>query len=121
MAVVRCGRLSIGAETRLSQAGRAALVKAVWNGQPRRNFHFKDFNAQMKAAFDEFALLNEHVANHVQVETYLDAIVDPKVSVAKATAVAHATMQDSFEEASHYGDHGPSRFWDRETRVSCRC
>jgi hypothetical protein len=56
----------------------------------------------MKAAFDELALLKEHVADHVQVKNYLDTIVDPKLSVAKATVLAHATMQESFDEASHY-------------------
>jgi hypothetical protein len=70
--------------------------------KPRRNFYFEDFNAQMKAAFDELALLNEHVANHVQIGHYLEAIVDPKLDVAKATVQAHPTMQDSFDEASHY-------------------
>jgi hypothetical protein len=87
-----------GAATRKarSKAARAVLLNAVWNGQPRRYFHFEDFNVQMKAAFDELALLDEHMAKHVQVETYLDAIVDPKLSIAKATVVAHATLQDSF-------------------------
>jgi len=74
----------------------------MWDGKPRRNFYFEDFNAQMKAAFDELALLNEPVANHVQIGYYLEAIVDPKLDVAKATVQAHPTMQDSFDEASHY-------------------
>jgi hypothetical protein len=50
-----------------SKAARAVIHKAIWDGKPRRNFHFENFNAQMKAAFDELALLNEHVANHVQI------------------------------------------------------
>jgi hypothetical protein len=56
----------------------------------------------MKAAFDELALLNEAIADHVQVDTYLDAITDPKLEVAKATIIAHDTMSDSFAKASHY-------------------
>jgi hypothetical protein len=85
-----------------SKATRADISKAMWDGKPRRNFYFEDFNAQMKAAFDELALLNEHLANHVQIEHYLESNVDPKLPVAKATVQAHATMQDSFDEASHY-------------------
>jgi hypothetical protein len=85
-----------------SKAANAVIHKAIWDGKPRRNFHFEDFNAQMKAAFDELALLNEPVANHVQIGYYLEAIVDPKLDVAKATVQAHPTMQDSFDEASHY-------------------
>jgi hypothetical protein len=93
-----------GAATRKarSKAARAVLTKAVWSGQPRCNFCFEDFNAQMKAAFDELSLLNEAIAEHVQVDTYLDAITDPKLEVAKATVIAHDTMADSFAEASHY-------------------
>jgi hypothetical protein len=81
-----------------SKATRAVISKAMWDKKPRRNFYFEDFIAQMKAAFDELALLNEHVANHVQIEHYLESIVDPKLAVAKAAVQAHATMQDSFDE-----------------------
>jgi hypothetical protein len=98
-----------------SKKAHAILSAAIWDGRPRRNYTFENFNAKFKDAFDELEQLNEPIPGHVQVTMYIKSIQDPKLEPGIGNILASDRMLNSFEDASayHLQRAGVANTWGR--------
>jgi hypothetical protein len=104
-----------------SKKAHVNLAAAIWDGRPRRNFTFENFNAKFKDAFDELEQLNEPIPGHVQVTMYIKSIQDPKLEAGLGNILASDRMLNSFEDASafmanyHLQRSGVANNWGQRT------